>query len=259
MALTLAVLQGKLRDVDHVKENIQEIVKALRLLPADERYEGEMVVAQCILNTVTEYDNLILQWHEYLINAKSHRAANVEQEDAKSDRIALTIRVNSIKAQRNRMREKLRPLQQKWGVDITNAILAAIPSTASVDYMLRMIKDASDICPDYFPLRRRANRLMAGRLIGTKGKRKRGYGEQRYVVPREWKAAAESFKLDEANATDKETIPDEWLQVLNLHIDKFGIFQEGYHSLTNDASHTGSTDSFNGDPQPGDPQPSAQP
>lgn len=73
-------------------------------------------------------------------------------------------------------------------------------------------------------LRRRANRLAAKRLLNLQGKRKRSYGEPRWVLFKEWKQAAIGAGLDE----DAETLPDEWLRTLNFHLDEFGVVLDVY-------------------------------
>lgn len=57
----------------------------------------------------------------------------------------------------------------------------------------------------------------------TRVVRDRGYAKERVIQAKEWREAG-----DHVDMAEEEDIPDSTLLALNIHLDEFGIMQDGY-------------------------------
>lgn len=224
MNLDTKSLDKSFQDIAHLKRNTSSVIDALERLPKQDRYEAEAAITHCLLNASQDYDELLVDWHTYITRHQNYLAAGVTARDAKNDIKTLTSKVNAIKSDRDRTREHWSALVNAWGADIADAIIA---EPCATEYYLREVKKAATTGESYWSLRRRANRLTVKRLreVQSGRTRDRGYNKQIHNKPAEWKAAAAGEGI--VQGEHPEHIPPEWLHELDLHVDSFGILQEG--------------------------------
>lgn len=142
---------------------------------ARERTFRKKKITQNIMDAGELFDEFLLSWEAYIVNARSHESAGINAKDAKLDRRNLTTRTKAINTSRNRAAEQLHKIETLWGLEITDAIRIEGGSTNLSEYHLRMIRESGKTGKasgraDYCALRRRVNRLHIKRLVWISNK-----------------------------------------------------------------------------------------